>query len=430
VSFRCGSNRRLERPHGKAYNVRTVMFLPVGDQPNPPGTPFVNYTLIALNVAVYLLVSLPLQMRPADPRDPRLREYIDVVAQNLPPGTSVQEVVSQVSAYDLVVFSYGYRPAEPSVLTLFTAMFLHGGFAHLFGNMLFLWIYGDNVEHRLGRVGYLFWYLATGVAATLFFALLDGSSKFPMVGASGAISGVLGFYFLWFPHNLVRVWVFLFPFFMNVVALPARLVLGAFLVIDNLLPFLVSGGAGTGVAYGAHIGGFVAGLSAAWVMNRRSNAAGFQRAPDVSEKPLPSPSPSPSSSSSPRDELAAAMDRRDYERASEIYFRLSSEETRGVLSPDESIALGNWLAKNGHARPALTLYQRHLRDYPRGPGVAEAHAYAGLIQLHALNEPTAAYQHLVEALDNDPPPELESLVRNGLAQIEERQRFRAPRLRN
>lgn len=397
------------------------MFLPIGDQPNPPGTPFVNYTLIALNVAVYLLISLPLSTRPADPGDPRLRDYIELVGQNLPPGASLQEVARRVSAYDLVVYSFGYRPAEPSLVTLFTAMFLHGGFAHLFGNMLFLWIYGDNVEYRLGRLGYLFWYLATGAAATLFFAVLDTSSKFPMVGASGAISGVLGFYFLWFPHNQVRVWVFLFPIFMNVVVLPARLVLGFFLVIDNLLPVLLSGGRGTGVAYGAHIGGFFAGLSAAWVMNRRQveGGGGASAFPAANQMP----------SGTPREEIAAALATSDFEKAAEIYFGLSADETRRLLAPDESIALGNWLARNGHARPALTLYQRHLRDYPKGPGAAEAHAYAGLIQLHAFNEPTAAYQHLVEALDYDPPPEIDSLIRNGLAQIQERQKSRAPRLR-
>ena len=100
---------------------------------------------------------------------------------------------------------------------------------HLFGNMLFLWIYGDNVEYRLGRLAFLLWYLATGVAATLFFAVFALDSTVPLVGASGAISGVLGFYFLWFPRNTVRLFVFLFPFFMNVVAVPARIVLGVYL---------------------------------------------------------------------------------------------------------------------------------------------------------------------------------------------------------
>jgi hypothetical protein len=115
-------------------------------------------------------------------------------------------------------------------------------------------------------------------------------------------------------------------------------------------------------------------------------------------------------------------------KAAELYFELPPGETRRLLSPDDSIALANWLAKNGHPRAALTLYQRHLRDYPRGPGAAEAHAYAGLIQLHALREPTAAYQHLVEALDYDPPPELETMVRRALAEIAARQKFQVPRV--
>jgi tetratricopeptide (TPR) repeat protein len=111
-------------------------------------------------------------------------------------------------------------------------------------------------------------------------------------------------------------------------------------------------------------------------------------------------------------------------KAAELYFEIPSSETRRILTPDDSIGLANWLAENGHPRAALTLYQRHLRDYPRGPGAAEAHAYAGLLQLHALREPTAAYQHLVEALEYDPSPQLESLIRRGLADIAAMQKFR------
>ncbi|MGH9322628.1 MAG: rhomboid family intramembrane serine protease [Vicinamibacteria bacterium] len=397
------------------------MFLPVGDQPNPRGTPVATYALIAANVAVYLLVSLPLSLQPADPRDPRLAEYVEIVRQNLPPGVSIQEVLRQVSQYDLLVFTWGYRPAEASIAALFASMFLHGGFAHLFGNMLFLWIYGDNVEHRVGKIRYVFWYLVTGAAATLFHSLFDPDSRIPLVGASGAISGVLGFYFLWFPHNVVRVWVLLFPFFMNVVHLPARLVLGFYLILDNILPFLVTRGTeGAGVAYGAHIGGFLAGLAVAWFKDRKIVTERPSEYRDVERAPR---------SRSPREAIQQELKRGSFERAAELYFQLSSDQTRRLLSPDDSIALGNWLAKNGHPKAALTVYQRHLRDNPNGPGVAEAHAYAGLLQLHAFQEPTAAYQHLVEALDNDPPPELESLVRRGLADIAARQKYQVPRAR-
>jgi len=395
------------------------MFLPVGDQPNPRGTPVANYAILAANVAIYLVLSLPLSLRPADPGDPRLAEYVEIIRQNLPPGVSIQDLLQQVSEYDLFVFSWGYRPAEPSLIALFASMFLHGGFAHLFGNMLFLWIYGDNVEHRLGSARYVFWYVLTGACATLFHAVFDSDSRIPLVGASGAISGVLGFYFLWFPRNQVRVWVLLFPFFMNVVHLPARLVLGFYLILDNILPFLLTRGtAGAGVAYGAHIGGFLAGLAVAWFMDRKQVTA---RPSEYRDFPR-------ASGATPSEALKESLRRGELDKAAELYFELPVEETRRLLSPDDSIALANWLAKNGHSRAALTLYQRHLRDYPTGPGVAEAHAYAGLLQLHALREPTAAYQHLVEALDYDPSPELESMIRRGLGDIAARQKFQVPRL--
>ncbi len=251
------------------------MFLPLGDEPNPRGIPWVTYGLIAVNTAVYLFISLPLSLSRPDASDPLLVEYVRVLLETLPQDRFVAaEVVQQLSAYDLFVFDHGFRPVAPAPIALLTSMFLHAGFAHLAGNMLFLWIYGDNVEHRMGPVPYLIAYLATGVAATLFHTAFDLESALPLVGASGAISGVLGFYFVWFPHNRVRLWVFLFPFFMNVITLPARIVLGFYLVVSNLMPFLISQGMpGGGVAYGAHIGGFLGGIGWAWWAGRREVSA-------------------------------------------------------------------------------------------------------------------------------------------------------------
>lgn len=392
------------------------LFLPIGDEPNPPGIPYVNYGLLAANVVIYVLISLPLSLTAADPQDPRVQEYVSAIGESLPPGVPASEVLQQVSAYDLVVFSYGYRTTEPSLLTLFTAMFLHGGFMHLLGNMLFLWIYGDNVEHRLGSVKYLIWYLVTGVAATLFYAVFAGESPLPLVGASGAISGVLGFYFLWFPRNRVRLWFFLFPFFSQVILLRARLVLGFYLILDNILPFLIGQGVGGGgVAHGAHIGGFLAGALIAWVAGQRvvrSRPAEYRgrRVAASETRPI-------------GERVTAALRAQDFREAAKLYFELPSQATRHLLSPGDSIALGNWLARNGQAKAALVVYQRHLRDHPAGRGAAEAHAYAGLLQLHAFREPTAAYQHLVDALDLNPSPDIEALVREGLKEIARMQKF-------
>ena len=402
------------------------MFLPLGDEPNPRAVPVVTYTLIGINVAVFLFVTLPLSaVRPALD-DPALFEYLNAIRPQLPSRMDAERLLMQVSAYDLVVFSYGFRPADPGVIALLTSLFLHGGFMHLAGNMLFLWIYGDNVEYRLGPARYLVAYLGTGFLATLSHAVLDFGSVLPMVGASGAISGVLGFYFIWFPRNRVRLWIMLFPFFMNVIYAPARLVLGMYLIVDNLLPFLVTRGAGGGVAYGAHIGGFLGGLAYAWWSERRE----VQRRPrDFDPDPDPDPDPAepafdadPSSVRGVRQSIAAG----EHGRAAAEYFRLSAARTVRLLMPGDSINFGRWLANNGHPDAALVVYQRHLRDYPLGPYAAEAHLGAGLVQLHARNQPTAAYQHLVAVLDADPHPDTEGYARRALLEIAARQKFRTP----
>ena len=265
------------------------MFFPVGDTPNPPGfRAWTTWTLIALNVAVYLFLSLPLSVAAPDPADPLLGEWLRVMLPRLPAGTDPRALAAQVSATDLLNYAHGYKPAAPSAADLLSSMFLHGGALHLAGNMLFLWIYGDNVEHRLGRLPFLLAYLLTGAAATLAFALLEPASMVPLVGASGAISGVLGMYFLWFPHNRVKVFLAFFPFLVQVVLVPARVVLGIYLVIDNLLPMLAGGGGG--VAHGAHLGGFLAGLGLAWLVMRSGFRVGRQVLAEVAQvraRPVP-----------------------------------------------------------------------------------------------------------------------------------------------
>jgi len=394
------------------------VLLPLSDAPNPGGRPYVTYGLIAANILVYALVSLPLGARPPDTGSPAFQAYVEVVRDQLPPGVPLRAALANTSAYDLYVFEHGYKPAEPQFADLFYSLFLHGGFLHLFGNMLFLWIYGDNVEYRLGRVAYLLWYLATGVAATLFFALFASGSTVPLVGASGAISGVLGFYFLWFPRNSVRLFVFLFPFFMNVVAVRARLVLGVYLLLDNVLPFLISTGGGGGVAHGAHIGGFVAGLAGAWLIDRRAVQSG--KAGYTSDVVV---------DGAPESMVEAAMRQGDMARAAAAYFALPAEQARRALRTEESISLGDWLAANGHADAALVVYRRHLRDYPTHATAAAAHLGAGLVQLNQLGQVAPAYQHFLDALDLNPDAETAARARAALSQIAALQKYNIGRPR-
>lgn len=392
------------------------MFLPLGDEPNPRGVPWVTYGLLATNVAVYLLISLPLSTVPPDLGDPTLLRYLSILVDQFAGRVTEAELLRQVTAYDLVVFEHGFRPAAPDPQALLTSMFLHAGFMHLAGNMLFLWIYGDNVEHRLGPMRFLLAYLLTGIAATLFHTTFSTTSELPLVGASGAISGVLGFYFIWFPHNRVRLWIALFPFFMRVVHWPARVVLGVYLFFDNVMPFLITRGMeGGGVAYGAHIGGFLGGLAwASWAGHREiaGRPDEYRRVAAATAK------------STPAETVAALIARGQFLDAAPAYFRLPPGASRRLLGPDDSIAFGDWLASNGHPEAALVVYQRHLRDYPTGPLAAEAHLGAGLVQLNALGQPTAAYQHLVEVFDLDPEPDTAASARRALSEIAARQKFR------
>lgn len=150
----------------------------------------------------------------------------------------------------------------PPPLTLFTAMFIHGGFLHLGGNMLYLWIFGDNIEDRLGHLRFLTFYITTGLIASLAHILLYPNSTVPMIGASGAIAGILGAYFLLYPGAHVRTLIF-FLFFVQVVSIPALIFLGLWFLYQ-----IMSSVAGGGIAWYAHIGGFVAGAVLVKVFER------------------------------------------------------------------------------------------------------------------------------------------------------------------
>jgi membrane associated rhomboid family serine protease len=162
-------------------------------------------------------------------------------------------------------------PELPSpILTIFTSTFMHGGLFHIGGNMLYLWIFGNNVEDTLGHGRYLLFYLLSGVAAALAQTAVGPSSMVPMVGASGAVSGVLGAYLLLFPHAHVTTLIIL-GFFFRLVHIPAMVVLGFWIVLQ-VLNGLGSFGSSGGVAFFAHIGGFLAGMGLLYVLKPRARS--------------------------------------------------------------------------------------------------------------------------------------------------------------
>ena len=160
-----------------------------------------------------------------------------------------------------LVYMFGFVPAEFNPLTIFTSMFMHGGFAHIIGNMWFLYIFGDNVESILGHVKYFMFYLACGIGAALAQFFVEPASQVPMIGASGAVAGVLGAYMIRFPKARVHVLAVIIIFITTFVV-PAQIVLGLWFLMQ------LSGGLGSvgvdttgGVAWFAHIGGFIIGVT-------------------------------------------------------------------------------------------------------------------------------------------------------------------------
>jgi len=204
-------------------------------------TPIVNYLLIAINILVFVFF----QKMGAD-------EAV-IASFSTVPG----EIVS---GKDLTTGMLGPTPV-PVYFTLFTSMFMHGGWAHLLGNMLYLWIFGDNLENRMGHSRYLVFYLLCGLVASLAHVFtshfLGRDMLIPSLGASGAISGVLGGYMLIFPKNRVRVLLL-----RSIVPVPAIVALGFWILLQVISGMGMLGGeeTGGGVAYAAHIGGFIAGL--------------------------------------------------------------------------------------------------------------------------------------------------------------------------
>ena len=181
-------------------------------------------------------------------------------------GVFIYQTLSEYQdpkAGELIVNAYGMIPRDivsgRHLWTLITSMFLHGGFFHIIGNMLYLWIFGDNVEDAFGHLWFFIVYLFTGVVGSLLQIMLMPTSTIATIGASGAISGVMGAYFVLFPRARVLTLIPIF-FFIRLIYLPAPLLLGFWILLQILYGCSSVPGTGGGVAYFAHIGGFVSGL--------------------------------------------------------------------------------------------------------------------------------------------------------------------------
>ena len=231
--------------------------IPLKDDAPRVGTPFVNYTLIVVNIVVFLL-SLNWQQRLPEP-SPQVLVVLGIV----PARVSVVLLNHGYVPWNLIGgLGMRYVPTAAAIVPIFTSMFLHGGWLHIIFNMWALWIFGDNVEDYLGHSLYLFLYMVCGVAAAVLHIFFNLYSTVPTVGASGAIAGVMGAFFMLYPRARVLTLVpFFFIFFMW---LPAWIVLGYWFVAQFLSGAASSisthGASSGGIAVWAHVGGFIAGV--------------------------------------------------------------------------------------------------------------------------------------------------------------------------
>lgn len=245
------------------------MVIPLWDSNPTKRRPYVTYLLIAMNIAVFLLQPVVKSTVSGDVAHAQLcrqqafferwgaipKEIVsndDLEDASATPGPTPDTCLTEPRDYEKVPF-----------LSAFSSLFLHGGWAHLLGNMLFLFIFGNNVEDRLGRLRFLLAYLAWGLVATYAFAFSNADSTSVLIGASGAIAGVLGSYLVMFPRARVVTLFFVVP-----LRLPAWVVLGAWFGIQWLYSSGTTISAGADVAYLAHVAGFLAGVVTGVVLRR------------------------------------------------------------------------------------------------------------------------------------------------------------------
>ena len=244
------------------------MVLPIRDRLPTYRTAWANRLLLLANVLVFVLIEP--WAGPACEQEAFFLEYAAIPAEvTAGEPLDAREVAISTSP------ECGLQPLPDKHVyrAVLTAMFLHAGWLHLLGNMLFLWIFGDNVEDRLGHLRYLGFYLLCGAVATVVFVVPAWNSPVSLVGASGAIAGVLGAYFVLFPHS--RITVIVPPLWFLPFRMRAFLVLGVWFVFQ-LLEVRVEEMAGGGVAYLAHVAGFVAGMALIWTLGVRTGRTAYR----------------------------------------------------------------------------------------------------------------------------------------------------------
>lgn len=388
------------------------MFFPLGDDNPRRGAPVATGLLIAINVAVYVSVNL-------------------------------SRSDAELEAFFL---RWGFDAAHPVSVQVLTSMFLHGGFAHILGNMWMLWIVGDNVEDRVGRPLFVALYLLGGFAATSVYTAIaqvaggsaDVLARFgrehpPLVGASGAVFAAMGMYLVFFPRATIRM-LLVFVVFVRTVRVPAIVFIGLSLLMDLFLTLAARGPASGGVATAAHVGGGLFGIAAALFVRSRGPAADDAR-PDVFAAPprrgaaarfvedgagtfdddgrdgafgggfggAPRGA-SPMTSSSLAAAVTELVRAGDVRRAIDVYPAWVASRPSLPLPDDVQIEIAHEYYRQGLPRDAIAAYQRYLDDEPEGADAPEAAFRLGILHSQGLGDPSSAVAWLRRAVQTHRDP--------------------------
>jgi membrane associated rhomboid family serine protease len=389
---------------------------PLGDDNPTRHLPVMTWLIIALNVSVFVMFNL--QMSEAD-----LHQW------------SLQ---------------WGYDVERPFARQIFTSMFMHGGFAHILGNMWVLWIVGDNVEDKLGKFRFLALYLVGGCAAALTFAGIDhgteiapellarlGGRRPPLVGASGAIAAIMGVYLVFFPEARIRL-LFWWLFFVRIIPVRAKWFIGLTLALDLFTSVSAHGASVGGVATMAHVGGGVFGILAALALKSSVGGGGEGDAWDVHTgfakrmragaepwhderlPPAPFMAPEESDESSIRDversitQLVRGGRVRDAIDVYPAYVAMSREQP---LPDDVQIEIAHEFYRQWLPREAIPAYLRYLDTHPRGDDVAEAKFRLGVLFARGLSRRDEAAKWLREAAAEHHDAQIRAAAAQMLAQL-------------
>lgn len=383
------------------------MLFPIGDDNPSERTPVVTWGIIGANVLVFLLTT------------------------------------KHLSLTDRVAYEYGFVPSRGVWYTWFTSMFLHANLMHLVGNMWFLWIVGDNIEDKLGHLVYLGFYLLSGVVAVGFYLIFTelGAGNTPLVGASGAIAGVLGCYMLFFPEARIRIFYWVFFFLIGVVAVRAKWVIGIWIALQLVEWAATSNQMLGGVAYAAHVGGFLVGIGVALLLKEHLRKTGRLTRRVSVEKQLaenrPASRPAPHRFASPVFENPRVQRERDEEGFFGREEAIAENVKSGLL--DVAVERYREYTRMSHAKPipawaqieiagelfrrkdyegALEAYRRYLSNFSSGPDAAEAKFRLGVILARHRREFFRAREYLVQAAMEHPDPQIADFAKKEMDRIQ------------